>query len=172
MMDEAIQLIFFDKGVSDDLIARVRARGISQRRVDPVHGDCFRASIATALGLPMDAVPDVRYMGHDVPRLGVEASTIQEREARHAWWGHWFDYLGSFNLTLVRSDRAVHGPDLGVVHLGTVESPRGSLHTVVCVDGQIVWDPSPTQDCYGLPLAYCDFFVALDPAHVRSPEAI
>lgn len=99
-------------------------------------GDCVRASYATILDLPLEAVP--RF---DPAILGGE----EQRDKERRW-------LSSLGLTLVEISSA---PDelpnevLGLIppglHLISGISPRNLGHRCVGMGGRVVWDPHPSR---------------------------
>jgi hypothetical protein len=117
------------------------------------HGECVRASYATILDLPIEAVPPF-----DPASLGGEDQGDKER----AW-------LSTLGLDLVEIstdfDKTLPETVLGalaenfpnVPHLMSGISPRGFGHRCVGVGGEVVWDPHPSQD--GLVTVYAVGFL-------------
>lgn len=127
-----------------------RIKGETQTRVGHPRGDCYRACVATVLGLPIAAVPDIHYDLDTWPALGDEPNAEQLAETIRvtARWRAWFADRGLLPLRL-RGLQFSEGD--GVVTIGTVLSPSGPWHhAVVCVDGVVAWDPNPTGLSYGL----------------------
>lgn len=103
---------------------------VEQTKLTYPDGNCFAACIASIFELTLDEVPD--YMGDDW----------------HEWWNRW---LAERNLTLIHwkipdpDDPDSYRPP-GYSLLGA-DSPRGDwLHSVVCLDGEVVWDPHPQRE--------------------------
>ena len=161
-----------DQTIRDGASAEaVRARGVLQRRVSPVDGDCFRASVATLLGLSYEDVPDIRYHGVTAPVPGVDRGPVEDEHAS-VWWSQWMDWFRERNMALMQVRADVNGRvwcPPGTASLGLVVSPRGCAHSVVCVDDVVAWDPSPHQDSYDLLLLSLTFLIVLDPARRLAP---
>lgn len=104
-------------------------------RNDPangVYGDCYRASIASLLELPLDKVPHVYFDG-------AAPDVVAERLNK---WFH------SKSLTLLQfaflEDPREHVMPLmnpGIYYLLTGTSANGTGHVVVCLDDLVVHDP-------------------------------
>ncbi len=101
---------------------------VEQSILKPPDGDCFAACMASLLELPLEAVPN--FTSPD-------------------WYQHWQEWLEPFNLTLLTFTI----PDGGCAWLPSgyallcAESPRGPWdHSVVCLDGKVVWDPNPQRE--------------------------
>lgn len=102
--------------------------GHAEEAVDDGHpaGDCMRASVASILGLPLEAVPHfVQY------RRPADA---------HLWW---WALIGFCHVT---------GWEVGYVEepprgwaLASGLSPRGHEHVVVAFAGEVVHDPHPSR---------------------------
>lgn len=108
----------------------------TQSREGYPYGDCVRASYATILDLPLEAVP--RF---DPAVLGGE----EQRDRERRW-------LASIGLTLVEisSDpEALPSAVLGLIppglHLISGISPRKLGHRCVGMNGRVVWDPHPSR---------------------------
>lgn len=95
-------------------------------------GDCFRAVVATLVGLPVTEVP------HFV-RIGDEAGDTAEEGM--VWWDTLLDWLHVHGLWIVHCDEAPPRP-----HLASGPAIRGVQHVVaVDADGS-VHDPHPSRD--------------------------
>lgn len=130
---------------------------VEQTILAPPHGDCFRACIASLLELPIE----------EVPNFGQE-----EGEPAGEWFQKWQRWLAPRQLILYTWDIEKGGfTPPGYALLGA-DSPRGDwLHSVVCLDGQIVWDPHPGRaDGVGKWRDWTVFGI-LDPARVTGKEA-
>jgi len=96
-----------------------------------MEGNCLTAALASLLGVELA----------DVAEIPEDRWWQRMEEAAHAHHHHpiW------------------HPMDIGIPRgfcLGSVKSPRldGQTHSVVVLDGNIIWDPHPDQDAYTLPL--------------------
>lgn len=130
-----------------------------------VYGDCFRASIASILELPITDVPHFLYDGSQ--DLWLERFT--------AFLGP----LGYFMMTIPAADwdfkswKNLCKIKEPIYHLISDESPRFSneLHSVVGCDGNVIHDPHPSK--LGLPVKTSkrtfDFIIPLSPA-IRSSK--
>lgn len=111
-------------------------------------GNCFAACMASVLELSLDAVPNFESV---------------------KWFHEWNEWLRPRNLSLMTFSIRPHDewkPD-GVALLGA-KSLRGDwLHSVVILDGEIVWDPHPER-ALGVG-AWMDYtvFQVLDPSRAR-----
>lgn len=85
-------------------------------------GNCLQAAVASLLDLDLAAVP--HFILH--------ADWLERMVAFGAAWGY----------------RVLHRPASAPVAFGLAvgPSPRGVIHAVVCIDGQLVWDPHPSRD--------------------------
>lgn len=120
--------------------SRVIGDGVIQRTVGWPNGECVRASYATILGIPIDAIP----------RLDPGAAMLagEEQADRERRW------LASIGLSLeevsTSPDRSLSPTLLGqvppVLHLMSGISPRGYGHRCVGFAGKLVHDPHPSQD--------------------------
>ena len=91
-------------------------------------GNCFAASVASILELPLDALP------------------VIEQHEDGQWFYQWLDWLGPLNLTFVLIASSPSWTPLGYAIL-SAQSPRDlCLHCVVCFNGKIAWDPSPWRE--------------------------
>ena len=100
-------------------------------------GDCFRACIASIFELPIEALPNPQD-----PEL---AETPMGSAA--GWWIEWQSWLAKRNLTMYTWEHTPGGWIPQGYALLAADSPRGPwLHSVVCHDGKIVWDPSPYRE--------------------------
>jgi hypothetical protein len=93
-------------------------------------GNCQSAAMASLLELPLDQVIDT---ASDDCRDGGFWVTIA------AWLAH----RGLKSVTLEPGDISLQG----AYSIGSGPSPRGRFwHAVVCKNGQMVWDPHPSDD--------------------------
>jgi hypothetical protein len=113
---------------------------VTQRIEGYPYGECVRASYATILGLPIEAVPRLD------PAAAGDAGEGQRALERR--------YLASIGLRLIeiRADPPKEIPDwlLGAFpedmpHLISGRSPRGTFHRCVGVGGRVAWDPHPSR---------------------------
>jgi hypothetical protein len=113
---------------------------IEQTILTPPDGNCFAACVASILELPLETVPN--YKNPDGPH-------------DHSWWFNWQRWLQPQNLALIGwPDPIAPDPDvcadiLRGYSICTVryEYPRGGVnHAVVCLNGEIVWNPHPLRD--------------------------
>lgn len=114
-------------------------QGVTQRVTGFPFGECVRASYATLLGIPIDAVPPLDP--------GTSARMGQEQGNREREW------LASIGLGLV--EISVNPPDElpeevlacvpEVPHLMSGISPRGFGHRCVGIGGRLAFDPHPSR---------------------------
>jgi hypothetical protein len=108
-------------------------------------GNCFAACVASVLELPLEAVPDFKGEG---------------------WLDRWQEWLAKHNLTFVNFhiDPADEWRPPGYSLLAA-DSPRGAwLHSVVCHNGTIVFDPHPERHMGVGKWQEWTVFVVLDPS--------
>lgn len=86
-------------------------------------GNCLQAAVASLLDLDLDEVPHFIECGEDED---------------------WLERLVTFGAG--RGYRVVYRPDPVMFGLAFGRSPRDAAHAVVCLDGEIVWDPHPSRD--------------------------
>jgi len=114
-------------------------RPVTQSRTGE-HGTCFRASLASILNLKEKQVPDFGESNEDP---GIDT------------------FLAKYGLHYQEvpiGDVAPTG-----YHVITGISPRGGMHAVVGLDGQIVWDPHPPELNDGQGLAKPKYYGLLLP---------
>lgn len=140
---------------------------ILQTRTGAPHGNCHMACLASVFEVPLDAVPDHRWPD-DVPWQEAQDATLTSRgqAVRDARYQLFQDWLAARGLTSSVFPYTAGGWAPRGYALGGVTNPRGLPHYVVCLDGRIVWDPSPAQDSYDAPIELFEFFIALDPARL------
>lgn len=101
-----------------------------------VYGDCHRTAIACLLDLEQDEVPHFLYDGCD-------AVEFKRREK---------EFLNSRGLNLFEVDYGGEIKDVmnyiasvnpNIPYLLYGKSPRGTCHTVVCVNNKMMHDPHP-----------------------------
>lgn len=106
---------------------------VEQTILKPPLGNCFPACIASVLELPLHLVP------HPTAEEGASEAGWREYLVRVQAW------LARMNLCLVGVGMCLHWKPAGLALLGAA-SPRGEyIHSVVCRDGDIVWDPHPER---------------------------
>lgn len=87
--------------------------------------NCFDACLASVLELPLESAP--HYKGQD------------------DWIQHYNAWLNGHGFRLVMLPEDEPAPQ--GYHLAAHRSPRGPhLHSVVVLDGVIVWDPHPQRE--------------------------
>jgi hypothetical protein len=84
-------------------------------------GNCLQAAVASLLDLELDAVP--HFILHE----------------------DWLERMVEFAAQ--HGYRVIYRPPTAPVAFGLAigPSPRGVGHAVVCIDGEIVWDPHPSR---------------------------
>mgnify|MGYP006450460919 CR=1 FL=1 len=104
---------------------------VYQTVLEPPHGNCLQACIASLFELPLEDVPNFMAYGS-------------------GWRTKYRKFLKTFGLkSLLYSSREAQS--LNGYHLVIGGSPRGDfLHAVVGLDGEIIHDPYP--DWVGEPL--------------------
>lgn len=110
---------------------------VEQTILSPPDGNCFAACVASILELPVESVPNFRTEGH-------------------GWWHEWQRWLEPHNLALlgwssddlgddeVRAD-TLRGYTICTVRYGPKQKD-GISHSVVALNGKIVWNPHPLRD--------------------------
>ena len=105
-----------------------------------LYGDCLRASIACLLDLPVSDVP--HYHDHN----------ITEGSSQHYEIGRW---LSTQNKTLIQTTFRCglkhlldHMKEInpGVYYILKGRSKTNTLHCVICLNDQVVWDTA-LDDC-------------------------
>jgi hypothetical protein len=117
----------------------VQHSGVTQRVFGWPNGECVRASYATILGLPIEAIPRLDP--------GAAALVGQEQAERERAW------LASIGLGLYEiaspPDKELPREMLysvpQVPHLMSGVSPRGYGHRCVGVGGRVAFDPHPSR---------------------------
>jgi hypothetical protein len=100
-----------------------------------IYGDCHRAAIASILELPLD----------DVPHFGDGGPDADEFERRTQAWLRTRGIVGiqvPYSGDLGHMFRCIKALNPGVYYLLGGESRTGVNHTVVCLNDEIVHDPS------------------------------
>lgn len=125
-------------------------------------GQCTEAAIASILGVPLEAVPDL-WAGPDVPD-DAPAHVHQPIERLLAMWA-WLKSDHDVMLcgvrlsvrmpvevawersiyTMARAGFHVDSLDWSAYHLASGPNPDGHGHYVVCNLGRVVHDPNPKQ---------------------------
>jgi hypothetical protein len=121
-----------------------------------VHGDCFRAVVASLLELPIESVP---HFAADFP----EAYTAHKRI------NAWLRPFGLAYINLGVTGRFLDSVGIaGLHHELQGDSPRGhnAGHCVVAVDCQAVHDPHPDRSGV-ISVNGIGLFVCLDPSKWR-----
>lgn len=94
--------------------------------------NCHAACIASVLELSIDNMPEI--------------SPDLENDEWHDTWGKWLSGLGIVAYDVNFNDaKIIFGYTIGVVKSQRFE---GSLHSIVCLDGEPVWDPQILNDTY------------------------
>lgn len=83
-------------------------------------GNCLQAAVASLLDLDLGHVP--HFVEHD----------------------DWLERLVDFGAE--RGYRVAYRAHPVAFGLAFGRSPRNAAHAVVCLDGEIVWDPHPSRD--------------------------
>ena len=130
---------------------------IEQERYSPGDGgDCYAASIASVLEIPLS----------EVPRL--DGSEGMTHEGYDAYRERLYTWLRERNLEPLFFSASQEWVPSGYSVL-SVESPNfpGFEHAVVVLNGEVVWDPHPNRGKheFGAKVGYT-IFQALDPARV------
>jgi hypothetical protein len=94
---------------------------------DQVGDNCHQCAVAAVLELPIQDVP---FVSPDLPW-----------EEFHEVWDMWFDRRGivAYEITFA-PDAPPKGYTIGGVMSRVYEN---TLHSIVCLDGEPVWDPKP-----------------------------
>ncbi len=107
---------------------------VSQTRISPEAGNCLEAAVASVLECALEEVPKLAGVEHwDMPLTAWLASR-------------------GFSLHTTAGDDPPAGWQIAVG-----PSPRNAdeRHAVVVHDGELVWDPHPSRDCFsGKPVQY------------------
>jgi hypothetical protein len=113
---------------------------VNQKISDPQVGDCMRASVASLLDLPIEAVPHFLLSGelyHDV--------------YVSFFWAHGWEYIGNISGGVdpceLKEDQSING-----YFPASVQSYlfNGNTHAVIMdCNGVIVHDPSPSKHYNG-----------------------
>lgn len=97
---------------------------VEQTITKPPNGNCFAACVASLLELPLEQVPN--YL-----------------EPHGVWFENWQKWLSERNLTLYCWTASYTPKGYSVLN---AKSPRGDFHhSVVALDGEVVWDPHPDR---------------------------
>jgi hypothetical protein len=116
---------------------------VEQTKTGFPDGNCFAACVASILEMPLDSVP--HFLGD-------------------GWFDQWLDWLKQFNLTLINLVVSPDWQPKGYTILAA-DSPRGEwLHAVVCLNGEIVWDPHPLREMGVKRWKEWTVFTVLDPS--------
>ncbi len=138
-------------------------------------GNCYAACIASVLEIPLDRVPSPTehegsaFAGWQEYEARVDAAVLAPRglqllsfkacEEMGAWTPRGFSLLGA------QSPRSDWLHSVVCYDGEIVWDPRSDwLHSVVCYDGEIVWDPHPTRDQGTGERVDWTVFCKLDPA--------
>lgn len=110
---------------------------------DPVRmGNCVSACVASIFSLPLDEVPHFVEFGLE---QGDQAGGVGGVSNGNAWWAMMLGFLAGKDFWVTELD-SVH--DAGPAELVLVAgmSPRGLLHQVIYLDGELWHDPHPSRD--------------------------
>jgi hypothetical protein len=132
---------------------------VFQDILDPVNGNCFAASIASILEIPLHRVPNFCRVSNP--------SWLEETQ-------HFLRPMGlSFLDVQIMPENRGWVLENWTYHTIAGKGPRGAMHSVVAYRGKIVHDPYPGSP--GLDLDqdkewWFGTFVALSPAKMQTPE--
>ena len=136
---------------------------VDQTILDPVKGNCFEASIASILEIPLEDIPDF-YADEDVDWLSA--------------CNKWLHAYGFFALGINVQSEKINREELkhitdNVMCEAAVNSPRysGVKHSIVFYKGVVLHDPHPSKDsmdCKLDDLLSIIIFIAIDPAKTLS----
>ncbi len=117
---------------------------------DKQKGNCFAASLASILEIPINKVPEFEDMNPD------------------EWWFNFIDWLKTKGFTIIHWDKEVELPGYYLV-MGT--SPRNPKinHQVIFKGGKMVHDPHPSRDGV-VDIKEVMVLVPLDPSKYKYPE--
>ena len=107
-----------------------------RRRHNPdegIYGDCARAAFASILEIPYDDVPDFTFEGK-------QYEEIRSWLRRFGYDVCRFYFLGSEPLDTIQERMQSWNPN--IYYLLSGSSSLGVGHVVVCLNGEIVHDPS------------------------------
>jgi hypothetical protein len=133
----------------NEAIQIIQDRGQTQTRLGKPWGNCLEAAIATAVGIDLDDVPDLRdgALHHGVTDSELATLMHVRGEALRRWLAE------QYNLLMVRGVGSkppwldLKGPDsLPVIWIATGPANRGLTHAVVYADDKLVFDPHPSRD--------------------------
>lgn len=109
-------------------------------------GNCYAACLASLFERPIESIPDFTS------------------ETDNEWNRKVDNFLASIDCYRVRVKNDREWRPQGY-HLAAVDSPHGPwLHEVVCFNGEIRWDPHPSQDSYSLVPVEWEIIIPLNPA--------
>lgn len=98
---------------------------VEQTKLDYPDGNCFAACVASILELSLDKVP--HFQGDD-------------------WYERWQEWLSERNLYFIYLGNAGTN-DWRPKGYAIANALCGSIrHSVVCFDGEMVWNPHPLRD--------------------------
>ena len=109
-----------------------------KRVYQATHYDCWNAAVASILEMPLEAMPDARFV---------------LEEDRAVWDSVWNDFFTGLNLTVLCLDyRAMVAsevvPRLVGYGIANVNGWRGPAHAIVILDGEQIHDPCPGDEEY------------------------
>lgn len=124
---------------------------VYQTIMGPRVGNCWQACIASILEIPIDAVPNIQQ---------------QDEETDSEWYSRWQAWFAPLNLTLVSWGHDKRWLPRGYSILGCKPPGCDWYHAVVCLDGKVVWNPTPGYSPEADIGEWCDWtvFAVLDPA--------
>ena len=119
-------------------------------------GNCWQASVASILELPLEEVPD-----------------IQEWDEGLHWFDEFRKWLEQYGLGAIGlatgGNITIQGYHIMECKSTTLE--KGEMHVVVGLNQEVVHDPNPNATAIGEVVDYI-IFTALDPAKARKPLSI
>ena len=134
-------------------IEALQARGVTQDRTGMPWGTCMEAAWATILGVPLEALPDLREIAEIRGASSREIRTALKyrREFLQRFVA---DELGALAVwgpgsrPPVLKAKLAHERQMGyklppLFWVASGPGPRGNHHAVVYADEQLAWDPHP-----------------------------
>ena len=133
---------------------------VEQTRFNAHDGNCHSACIASILEVPLEAMPQptVNEMT-DCEGWALYQERLR-RDFLHPRGLHEF----TFGVCAADTGEVVRPPGYSI--LGALSPRTGGLHSVVALDGEIVWDPHPQREMGVGEWHDWTVFVVLDPAQM------
>lgn len=103
-------------------------------------GNCVAACVATALDLPLEAVPHFVEFGI----AWGDSDDVHAASSGHHWWAMLLGFMSGKGLWPVELDSVTSG-EVGEVLFVAGKSPRGVMHQVLYRDGRLWHDPHPSR---------------------------